>query len=1584
MGESFGGKNKVGRELIYTVRDELRPPVESSYSSEHPLLRREIFEDPGSKAAEMYFRVQDPVQLSSSGQLDVSQEVFVGELSGMCTREEMINKQLTSTANDFERLAGMILNEDLEARIVNEFLTVKSFQRSDASRVFHKELVRPVVWCRMVVRRLLVYFVEADRANLSYLYKRPLGQEYKYIDIYNFLRDRLRAVWQDLTVQHATRHRASIDSFEVSFRFLLLSEECLCNLKEFNSVQNGSLMSTCLDKLMSGYMDVLYYRKKSSETGDSDFSRILVYDSPFQAEFWSYRILTSMSIHIKDANDNRIMDIINAFSPEMIQHPLVKLSLGIHSSFRLVNIVRYFRYFRKCFSIILDLIQYEDSSKQSPQNPIKDKFRYLHIYPRKDRQDLDQYRQFGHALILICVLIKKYSNIIRLKYLNILLSSNMSKRQLMPLSSFIEIFGFYIESLESLKLFAERFNIKIVNRDDPGALLFQESSQRPFQSIDQVLGASAKFVVSFKDCINLSTMESLSILNSLSWPSELLVSLFERIPRIDILDPIFEKPSKAVLELGRIADDTNHNKNQTAGPDPNKMFFASLSSQNRDLINGSYGGNRVSNTIIQNLRDIDINKAVANLKHSTDSTNKNKRKGFCLEDELFSVSQPENHGNIYPNPSLAHQTSHCGGGSKRRSLTKNDAPPTPDSTSLQDPYSLKTPEALPPESLATFQVAGSRGLSAPPHIHTNFPTARQTQEIGTGAKHAHVCAGNFREESEVVEKEESCGAGCGHDEGVPSKRRVELPLVEDGAGLRGCGVDDEKTEFENDLLVEARRECTVRDSDSSITGFVNQVIEEGLVGLSGWRHFRVFFNKYQSQNVGAESDTSERQKESSLRRVNMLLSRLTLPESESGINLWLGLSVSGILEHVKTDIISRVLKSLKFSFVFFYNQLASLEGVSRSHVSQLSTFYTKLELILSNLTNRDFLGGGEDSAVHVAGGLNQLEKRDFAFPWSSVVVRSELLPDRERGKIIIDMYQVDFSHDSGERLQDLVKCQIPVHVEMLSVWQSNARTCLRSQLLSDEDVSMLGARQREGEEGLQRLENQTLERVIYEYLTTSGDVIVWTLPFLVRAGDEESRLVGTEASANFEEDSSSEYMRRSLDAFAFEVSSERGREQLIGEFESCCRVLSIGKYPAEEVRSRIPILKTVTIFLSFVAYVPSTHFALANGGEDFQQRLGNEIKTLERRFEEIILKEHLHKDHVLVISNDAVSGTSVGGSSPSANVGGGTDEEAVFREPVLISNYSGMSCNLKFKCIGIAPFELLQDSARKQDRISIYAPGLNSLINTKLSNKSFPNNLVVSNGHGEYLEIEPTSFLSTMWLHNFYKGPEKRAKPNASFKSRLHTSFELALLKETFKRGFIECFRLFTNGNIDWILVSGNCSYAEIKGIIVWIYDLYVHSMVCLEEDSPSLVSLSLGGGGGLSGMLWDLRDPCKVRDSCRGVLRHYEKWIKFISDSLGKKYGSPASLKVLIPKVIWNVLFDHQQPVKALSLALSDSTLLDHFSSLMLFRRELEKDDATTSLEQQDKTLLDSEELLSRMDTELFKYKTFNYLNRFKLEGEG
>lgn len=206
------------------------PPRSVYVNERHPLLKcGPAFTAQMTTPREetILLNVQDPDVLLVNNE-ETKYVAMVGRLCAMCSQEEMVEKQLTSTTSDLERIAGP--PDDPEGRYVNPWLAVKSFQRSDASKVFAPEDTRPVVWCRRTVHNIINLVIigafacpcessaqynndsfslqqmNADVEPGPWLYKRT-GTNFRFLDVYNFVRDRFRGTWQDLTVQHAPTHR---------------------------------------------------------------------------------------------------------------------------------------------------------------------------------------------------------------------------------------------------------------------------------------------------------------------------------------------------------------------------------------------------------------------------------------------------------------------------------------------------------------------------------------------------------------------------------------------------------------------------------------------------------------------------------------------------------------------------------------------------------------------------------------------------------------------------------------------------------------------------------------------------------------------------------------------------------------------------------------------------------------------------------------------------------------------------------------------------------------------------------------------------------------------------------------------------------------------------------------------------------------------------------------------------------------------------------------------------------------------------------------------------------------------------------
>nr|PIL97549.1 SAC3/GANP family protein [Toxoplasma gondii COUG] len=381
-----------GRERLCTPEGDFIPPplptgdarclLAGETGEANPLLAEPEHQAP------ILLKIQDPMQLllqdgasasdgdgsAASADKGTLNSFFVGKLYGYCSEEEMLDKQQVCTTSDFERLEAIVPG-DPEARIINPYLAVASFRRSDAGKPFHPISTRPAVWCRRTVHHLLTYSVDADLTNpvpgstpsecsLSvapkpYLYSRQ-GRGYAFLDVYNFLRDRLRACWQHLTVQHVQKHRASIETLEISYRFLIFAEEQLASHPGFDRVSNQGLMQTCLDKLMHGYEAVRSFQARrdfhvylhrcreaaashTAAAGELALADILVYKSRYEGEFWGYRILSLMS---SSGSERALVGILQRLPPDLLSHDCVRFALAAFAAFRSANVRRYVQLMR--------------------------------------------------------------------------------------------------------------------------------------------------------------------------------------------------------------------------------------------------------------------------------------------------------------------------------------------------------------------------------------------------------------------------------------------------------------------------------------------------------------------------------------------------------------------------------------------------------------------------------------------------------------------------------------------------------------------------------------------------------------------------------------------------------------------------------------------------------------------------------------------------------------------------------------------------------------------------------------------------------------------------------------------------------------------------------------------------------------------------------------------------------------------------------------------------------------------------------------------------------------------------------------
>ncbi|GIX60615.1 SAC3/GANP family protein, putative [Babesia caballi] len=356
---------------------------------------------------------------------------MVGEVLAMCPPKEIKQKLEMNTASDLERISSFR---------VNPRLALKSFQRSDASRVFKPEETRPAVWCRRTVFNILCYFVDADLVRKPYL----MPKSFSYLDVYNFLRDRLRSIWQDLTVQHCTKHRAYIECFEISIRFLIYSNELLCENEEFDIAQNRGLLNTCLDKLMEGYEAVHKYTSLRHSKRQMNLQRnnnpnldevldVLVYRSPHEAEFWGYRLLMHIPQLLLPGGSATFCDILQRMPEPLRASQQVKFAVEVCHNAASGNLYRYFTLMR------------HDSCPP-----------------------------------LYAALMSRFAICLRVQFLETLVVRKIAKRGVNPLDmdTFNSMFGFEGESPSNAEKMLKKYDVSIYSVGDKQFLAFDEANAK--------------------------------------------------------------------------------------------------------------------------------------------------------------------------------------------------------------------------------------------------------------------------------------------------------------------------------------------------------------------------------------------------------------------------------------------------------------------------------------------------------------------------------------------------------------------------------------------------------------------------------------------------------------------------------------------------------------------------------------------------------------------------------------------------------------------------------------------------------------------------------------------------------------------------------------------------------------------------------------------------------------------------------------------------------------------------------------------------------------------------------------------------
>ena len=231
----------------------------------------------------------------------------------MCPEFEMIDRQVTNDVSLFE--AQIPFNPPQGKLIIDPKRAVKKFRRSAAGNYELSEDLRPP---------------EVLLATTVYLMKDVLGDarwpanNVSFSVLYAFIRDSLRAIRTDLTLQNC-KNIQSIRIHELSIRFLIAAGHLLCEEERaaFEPQQNNEQLNGCLSALREMYKTV-----RLSSNPDNEL--LLKYEAEFQA----YSII--LSVDKKEA-----ALAISSLPLNLLQSEAIQVALEAFSSFQQTNYIKF-------------------------------------------------------------------------------------------------------------------------------------------------------------------------------------------------------------------------------------------------------------------------------------------------------------------------------------------------------------------------------------------------------------------------------------------------------------------------------------------------------------------------------------------------------------------------------------------------------------------------------------------------------------------------------------------------------------------------------------------------------------------------------------------------------------------------------------------------------------------------------------------------------------------------------------------------------------------------------------------------------------------------------------------------------------------------------------------------------------------------------------------------------------------------------------------------------------------------------------------------------------------------------------------
>ncbi|KAI8871519.1 hypothetical protein GQ42DRAFT_144557, partial [Ramicandelaber brevisporus] len=217
---------------------------------------------------------------------------IVGTCQTMCPSYEIAEREFNNTVDRFEMIP------DSNPRRFDLDKAVKKYVRSGAGK---EEQVPSELRPEPVLKLTLDYLINEILAKHSDLSKTQ-----------SFLRDRMRAIIQDTTIQHL-RGKIAIELHEKITRFHILSLHVMSDTSGFSEQSDWDVLNNYLQSLDQLYND-------TRENNIYEATQQLA--SPNEPEFRAYHIIS----HIRDANNYRTVEEL---PPTVFNTPWVQQALRL-------------------------------------------------------------------------------------------------------------------------------------------------------------------------------------------------------------------------------------------------------------------------------------------------------------------------------------------------------------------------------------------------------------------------------------------------------------------------------------------------------------------------------------------------------------------------------------------------------------------------------------------------------------------------------------------------------------------------------------------------------------------------------------------------------------------------------------------------------------------------------------------------------------------------------------------------------------------------------------------------------------------------------------------------------------------------------------------------------------------------------------------------------------------------------------------------------------------------------------------------------------------------------------------------------